>query len=238
MPKEKQHTLFEYANKYIKQRMSSENYAQCRAASGLPICGVVSYDDLIRARTRAAEHVKQLDALESWRHVHQKQLRGFLKAFGVDTAVFKKGRQYAMTEAMMHLADYVWDDLKGVTVRVKRCEWERISDKEYYMIYSLVIAAIKDGPATLEAKRQAIDKFSDCIADYVKTFTQPPEYYRNEIVEKILKYIRSEKPIDSIDELEWEIVTERVYKYLLDTGILVIDQESASYAPGSRLTMR
>lgn len=236
MDKKKPETLSDYLEHYVQENISLEGYKEYRKKKGLPLCGIVTFDDMENANRDAVRFISETDWSDYLKYQKRnltKKVKAYFANLGINDAVFKQGKLYVMTEHMVYLVDHILEDRSGATDKILHMELHRVSKREYLLIYSLIEAAIRLGPASSEMKQQVQGDFLSFLSERVGGLGDPPEYYQNNVVDKIFRYARDIEPIRSIDELDWEIVVEKVYERLLENGVLVKKESSAW---GSRLT--
>lgn len=238
--------LFESQNDYLRNYTQHEAigayYSGRRNKKGLSVGGTVTVDDLLDSIDRGKSDMNNkglTDVHNASFHGYCEKINTFLSKISVDSSIFKEDRKYIMTESLVNLFDYILDDIKGAVSRIGRGRFNKVSMRERAYIFDLVEAAIRVGPASKEEKRKAVDELIEKGVCCPMHF----EYYKNQMVDAIMDCTREaivevgwnpgkEKKVWDID---WEIVVERAYIRLFNEGILEINTENKTFAPGSKL---
>ena len=186
------------------------------------------------------------------------RITSFLKAMGIDPAIFKEGDQYIMTEELCRLFNYILDsdgDCFSTTTDIINKHFDAVSERTYNTHYDLIDAAFhglyylprsevlqKEIQEKIQEQKKILLHFFEehniCIA--------PMEH--NGVVDYIIETVRksihstSWTPTSDPDRVDseaydeaWLRVKEKVYKHLCDKKILVSYQ--LPFEEGSNLSI-
>ena len=160
----------------------------------------------------------------------RKHIELFFRGLGIDTNLFKKGRQYQMTDELIEFFDFILDNDEGITSQIIGKKFSNVSNSVYHYIYSCLLAALRTAPCSEEEKELAKERFLALMNENKVDLTLQS---KNKIVDTILR-ITWEKIMEKgwepnpskfrheCNDFEWEVVTERVYQELLERGVLTL----------------
>lgn len=229
----------DYLMKYIAGRSLNQNYAYFRCkmppkedGSKYTSAGLTTREEQQKANDKTCSDInsrKWSDSNDSELRRLRKHIELFFQGLGIDTNLFKKGRQYQMTDELIEFFDFILDNDEGITSQIIGRKFSNVSNRIYHYIYSCLLAALRTAPCSEEEKELSKERFLTLMNENEVDLAFQSE---NKIVDAILRITwekimeKGWKPNPSkfqheYDDFEWAVVTERVCKELLERGFLV-----------------
>ena len=230
----------DYLMKYSAGRSLNRNYAYFRGkmppkedGSKYTAAGLTTQAERQKARDKTCSDInarKWSDSDDGELRRLRKHIERFFQGLGINTNLFKKGRQYQMTDELIEFFDFILDNDEGITSQIIGKKFGNVSNSVYHYIYSCLLAALRTAPCSEEEKELTKERFLALMDENKVDLTLQS---KNKIVDTILR-ITWEKIMEKgwkpnpnkfqheYDDFEWAVVAERVYQELLERGVLTL----------------
>lgn len=213
-------TLKDFLIKYLAEEEEDREYVRLNGRSD----GIVDYGHLRAARIKALDLINQRRNDPNDNDLRQlaRRIEKFFEAIGVDSSVFKVGKNYEMSGTLEVLFEHALYHRAHMIKSIRQKKYREVHIKEYEELDFLIRDALRESSHSDEEKRTELEKFHAKLRENgVPTDFHPHCVKLDHIlaltwegIKKEAWFPQSQKYDNSSEDISWDWVSEYVYQQL------------------------